>query len=646
MPSSPVQTPAPSEPRLGGWERAVFCLVLASAALIIGGYNYALPGTDQIQQIPLIMRGLDPSFIQDDFFINSSMVFGPRYFYIKALSLLARFVPLPVLMLFFTWACYVSIAFITFAAARRIFRGDELAAMLACGLIFGVESLMIGENGHLLEPYLIPRLAARPLILLGFWLGFSGRPLAGGPFTALGALIHPLESVGAGLIGLGAQGLYLLGRIVKNPEHNRRADLLDLLKTGGTAIFLVLFIYLVFLVRQDKSLDDAAFIHYWAVFRHPHHYIPSTWPASHFLAGAAFAGALGLALRWAVQEGRMGADMAARTGWVILATAGLCLGGYLFVEVIPTRIWTMAQTYRFLFVLKWLGLIVLGGSAAALLRGPARPGSGRTLPERLPGLLVLAGSFRNQPFMVLWAHLLELLRRSGGPSGRARPWLLAFLGLAGAAVLGALFGYRLRELFLVFLFTAMALWFLKLDRSWWKTGLPLLGLALLVGVGFWGGVPKLALEWKGQAEAHSGPPDEMSHFPGSPALLGPPARLSAWVRENTGERSVFIVPPMFGKFRITARRAVVVDFKCIPYTDSAIREWADRLEDCYGPIRQTGFRAVAAMENRYAGLDDRRLAGLARKYKAAYAVLYRRTPTGLPVLYDRGPYKVVRLPGA
>ena len=420
MPFFTTEAETRTGPRLGGWERAVFCLVLASSALIIGGYNYALPGTDQIQQIPLIFRTLDPSFIQDDFFVNSSMAFGPRYFYIEALGHLARLVPLPVLMLVLTWVCFAAIAFITHGAAREIFGGDELAAMLACGLVFGVESLMIGENGHLLEPYLIPRMAARPLILLGFWLGFSGRPLACGPVIALGGLIHPLESVGAGLIGLGAQGLYLTGRFIKNPGGDRRAELWALLKTGASALFLILFIYLVFLSHQDKSLDDAAFVHYWAVFRHPHHYIPSTWPLSHFLAGAAFAGALGLALWWGARDGRLGADTAQRSAWVILATAGLCLGGYLFVEVIPTRVWTMAQTYRFLFVLKWLGLMVLGGSAASFLREP-----GRTWPERLPGLLILAGSFRNQPFMVFWAHLLELPRRIAGRSlgaGRVGPW--------------------------------------------------------------------------------------------------------------------------------------------------------------------------------------------------------------------------------
>ena len=417
--------PARKEDRQGGFlpglpERIVFCLVLATSALIIEGYNYSLPGTDQIQQIPLIMRTLDPSFAANDFFVNSSMVFGPRYFYIAAMGFLAGLVPLPAAMLVLTWICYASIALLTFHAARRIFSGDDLAAMLACVLVFGVESLMIGENGHLLEPYLIPRMAARPLILLGFWLGLSGRALACGPVIALAALIHPLESVGAGLLALGAQGLVLLGRVRRS--RVRGPELLALIKTGGAALGLVLFIYLVFLVRQDQSLDDASFIHYWGVFRHPHHYIPSTWPWTEFLAGGAFTAALGLSLYWGVKDGRLAPDLAWKTFWVTAATAGLCVGGYVFVELIPSRTWTMAQTYRFLFALKWLGLMVMAGSAARVFRND------RPWAEKLPGAALLAGSFRNQPFMVLWGHLLEAVRRM---RGRPLPGPWAASGVVG-----------------------------------------------------------------------------------------------------------------------------------------------------------------------------------------------------------------------
>ena len=623
---------------LGLRDALAFCLVAATSALIVEGYNYSLAGTDQIQQIPLILRALDPSFLEHDFFINSSMAFGPRYFYIGALGFLAGIIPLPVLMLFLTWACYLAVALITFFAARRIFAGDDTAAMLACVLVFGVESLMIGENGHLLEPYLIPRMAARPLILLGFWLGLSGRPLACGPVIALAALIHPLESVGAGLIALGAEGAVLLGGLFRSPD--KRSLLLGLIKTGATALGLAAFIYLVFLSRQNQSLDDASFIHYWAAFRHPHHYIPSTWPLVHFLAGAAFAAALALSLRWGVQDGRLEPELARKSAWVMAAVAGLCLGGYLFVEIFPSRIWTMAQTYRFLFVLKWLGLIIMAGTAAAAFRDRER-----SRPEKLPGLVVLAGSYQNQPFMLLWGHLLELVRRlRGKPLPALWLGLWGGAGLAGAGFLMAGFGFRYREMFKVLLFAGMTLWFALVPKSRIRAALPLAGAAVLAAIGLWGPWPGLALKWNEEAAAHLGPPDEMAHFAARPGDFAPPPALSRWVRQNTGPREVFIAPPMFGKFRISARRAVVVDFKCIPYTDSAILEWSQRLEDCYGPVRSAGFAAVTGMEEQYKKIDDARLAALAARYGASYAVLFSPTETAFSVLYDRGRYKIVRLP--
>jgi hypothetical protein len=121
------------------------------------------------------------------------------------------------------------------------------------------------------------------------------------------------------------------------------------------------------------------------------------------------------------------------------------------------------------------------------------------------------------------------------------------------------------------------------------------------------------------------------------------ARVARWSRAHTPVDAVFVIPPGLGSFRLIAERAVVVDYKSLPFGASAMRTWYQRMLALYGPVSAGGFPGLRQMEENYARLSDPEIARLNARFGAAYAVLYARTPTTRAALYRNATFQIVQL---
>jgi hypothetical protein len=119
--------------------------------------------------------------------------------------------------------------------------------------------------------------------------------------------------------------------------------------------------------------------------------------------------------------------------------------------------------------------------------------------------------------------------------------------------------------------------------------------------------------------------------------------VARWANRNVDPDAVFLAPASHGAFRIHARRALVVDWKALPFEDLSMREWRERILVCYGEIASTGFDGEREMDANYRAITDAKLGAIRERYGARFAVLFRETPTGFPVLYANGTYQVVAL---
>ncbi|HCA46332.1 MAG TPA: hypothetical protein DEP45_02925, partial [Armatimonadetes bacterium] len=57
-----------------------------------------------------------------------------------------------------------------------------------------------------------------------------------------------------------------------------------------------------------------------------------------------------------------------------------------------------------------------------------------------------------------------------------------------------------------------------------------------------------------------------------------------YARTHTAGDALFAGPPERPAFRTLARRALVVDFWSIPFSDSGMLEWYERIQACYAPF--------------------------------------------------------------
>jgi len=194
--------------------------------------------------------------------------------------------------------------------------------------------------------------------------------------------------------------------------------------------------------------------------------------------------------------------------------------------------------------------------------------------------------------------------------------------LRGALLLGAGVGFLI--------------WFVVLPHRWYRNVIPiLLTIAIVVGL--------IA------ARNTSIPFVSRSINSFQPIVFLSDAHLpedavARFVRDNTPEGAILLTPPQFSRFRLTARRAIVVDFKTTPFQDWALVEWSRRMTDCYGEVTGKGFQALEEMRRHYMFVNSETILLVANKYGASYAVLYEETPCEFPTLYKDDKFKVVSIP--
>jgi len=126
-------------------------------------------------------------------------------------------------------------------------------------------------------------------------------------------------------------------------------------------------------------------------------------------------------------------------------------------------------------------------------------------------------------------------------------------------------------------------------------------------------VMAIQLAWMGRAAANR---KDVMREPSPPAQ----AELFAWCREHTPADAVFAIPPDLAGFRLHARRATVIDYKCMPILPADTVRWAARLAEVCG-------RPIRAIEDAIAGyreMNADRAADLNARYGVAYVVVEKQ----------------------
>ena len=398
---------------------------------------------------------------------------------------------------------------------------------------------------------------------------------------------------------------------------------------------LVLFAALVWgPVQERDGMTIRQFIDVYARFRVPHHVLPSYFPGRDYGFIVAFLVASGISWHWWRRS--PGAD----NRWVRGIPLGaamvlaLLLGGWIFIEVFPSRLWAILQTFRLVYVLKWFGLLLFAGTIG-------RAWSAQERGARASGWLLFLPVGMGEPLAALWAHGIELGRRRISPGiGRWAVPLLVAVGFLGLYWIVSAWPSPpiASEMFTLLGLLVVVACFRTFRGRWLRHGVSLLWTVAVIGLLLVNRACPLPVvgEYLGQFNPIFALAD----------ACDPADRVALFCRNHLPAEAIVLTPPHMGRFRLVAERAIVVDFKCPTTRDSTMLEWRKRMADCYGHVEEGGFGAIKPMEKNYRRMTDERRLELARLYGATHALLFPETATRFEVLYEDESCRLVRFPAA
>ncbi len=101
-----------------------------------------------------------------------------------------------------------------------------------------------------------------------------------------------------------------------------------------------------------------------------------------------------------------------------------------------------------------------------------------------------------------------------------------------------------------------------------------------------------------------------------------------WIDRHAPKNAVFLAPPGTDDFRLRARRAVFVDWKCCPMKGDEIAEWARRMKAVIGTktLPAKGYALHREGNRRYERRSLQSLAELAKKEGLTYVLAKNRGP--------------------
>ncbi|NEN93104.1 MAG: hypothetical protein F6K48_31145 [Okeania sp. SIO3H1] len=613
--------------------------------LILGAFitrGYTFPVGNHYTHVPQIKSMLNPELYTNDYYVQEMLKFTPRYYYQHLVYFISKFIG----SISLTYFIYYLISFISFicglSAISKIFTPSKLSAAI---LIF------LSLTAYTLVGYLelfpktpIPATFAMSLTVWGIYFCFQQRWIIGYLFFGIASILQFLLGVLPGIMMIPI--MFIEG--IKSRQLKQ--VVLPLIILFGFASLVYLPMLLTGTTSTDKlSNEEFVFIYGWV--RNPHHIIPDYWNwkirldfICFILGGCLCIHKVDVAksedflqnseigkiffFRASGKGGKVGKikEIKGRKKDLIFTNAR-CLEkwkfyliiaesifalflGYIFVEVYPLALFAKLQLARTVPFAQLMIFIAVGILVSQLYQQG----------NLGVGLLLIISLILPVPYQGICFFLLSLgLFFLEKWSYKLVVWLIVLAGLIfflWQSPTDSSFNNLLAKsgLFLVLIFPFILdefdLGLVEPSGSYiarkYLITYSLAGVTILVFVlGLFEALPGKFLEvFQQQVKFNRVPQDEVT-------------KLALRFRQISDKDDIILIPPFVSNFQFFSERAVIVDFKHFPQTDSGIREWKNRMEDVFG-VPLNDKLAVGAMEILFPQQTGKELVNVGKKYGAKY----------------------------
>jgi hypothetical protein len=565
---------------------------------------------DSVETIALVKRNLDPGYLSGDFLLQARELFHVRYYFVCLLTGLAWLSSVPVA---FFGVCLFSNVLLSVASYRtaRYLGGEHLAGLLGSALVMSAHTASLSQSAVLFAQMTVPSVLASAFILMGFYHLLRFKVINASLWFIPAFFFQAQYALSAAVL------LFVPSFFAYQPGAKRTAPFFWAALILALALLPTLLPYLA----MPQLANDDLFIHILAYYRHPHHFVPSfflSWRDAVVISGLFFfvCAAFHLVGKGSTSPKRLPAKGFIKVFLLLLALA--MFAGWFFVEILPQREVVSLQLWRNLDLLKWLYLIVTGVTAGRLI---ARDG------KLFDGMMLAMSLIHIWLSFAAWAVVL---------SGR---WITPAKGFWGRVRWGAKRGLQL--LFVLYLLYAIVLNAILdyQDLGNWH----LLAVVLLAGLSFY--FHHTSVYAAAIFIVLAAIPYFIAFRPYDvDKQRGEVYTIAMKAKEITPEGSLLAIPPGTARMRLIAERPLMVDYRGVVTESQQIAAWHERMTAAYGPVKNPNTMPIQQFKANYRRITDQGLFNLSQEYKAEYAVLYKDTPTGYPVLAESQKFKLVWLP--
>lgn len=627
--------------RLTGLEIGALLVLFAIVTIVLRGYTIVDLHTPPLRHIPLVLRSIDENYLAADWFVGQQSAWVGRYVFEHLMALLTRAVGLEAAYFLAHCAGVIGVSLVTYVVSVRVLHATQLAGIIAAALAVSIELIDYGASIHLVNPDLTPSVLAEPVTLLALGFALARRPVWCALAAGVASAMQPL-------LGIIPGALALMTLAITSVLEDRRLWpsilSLDARRLGGVLMgFAVLAIFAAFWVEASVTeIPDSDYIYIVAFIRAPHHWLPSTWAIEkHVWMAVLGTGFICVFVAWR-RHFASGSNEHLAQFTIIFATAILilCLLSFVFIELVPWKTMLKVQAFRYLHLIVWLLLLIVGIVAAEVLR------QGTLMRRASRGAWLLAGNMVAYAPMILVAGLLLLFRARARAQARSA-WSQGIVAAVHMGLIGTLLlapSDRHLSAVSVAGLTLVA-WLTWVRSRPARVVVPVATMAILCGLVLANQVSRLPLV--GEALDRLVTVDVTFDRVAARAAregseLNSIIEVAEFAKLALPPDAVVLTPPTFAGFRIFAERAIVVDFQSLPY--ASVDRWYERMTHSYPSQREAmGWELAVEMDRAYREADDDHIMATASKYGATFAVLFNETATALPVLFTGNRYKLVAL---